>query len=166
MSLQANYAQVCGACGELLRPRASVWAKFQFAREQVKSAPIAVWQAQHAARAAAQSNPATRAATRPKLRPAASAESKEKASASAAPKEKACASAEPKEQASASAEPQEKSQRKRWLGQGIRAGRMPGVSNQLARAEKARWVISSTEPVPLILRYLGALAGSAFSQPL
>ena len=39
-------------------------------------------------------------------------------------------------------------------------------SVQLASASKARAVISSTLPVPLMARYLGAVSGSAFAQSL
>ena len=36
--------------------------------------------------------------------------------------------------------------------------------DQLARAPRARAVMSSTEPVPLMARYLGAAAGSDWAQ--
>ena len=38
--------------------------------------------------------------------------------------------------------------------------------NQASRAVIARWVISSTEPMPLMARYLGAAAGSCLAQLL
>lgn len=43
-------------------------------------------------------------------------------------------------------------------------GAGPQRRGQLVRASKARAVMSSTEPVPLMARYLGAVAGSALAQ--